>query len=250
MKKSASTYFTALVVLAAMMLTACSDKKDNASTDSAATTSAPAGLQGAMSEEGQKAAALATLPQAASNIQLTQYTELNSGNQIMFLYYALSSLPVDYEQIASVYSRDYMNTSDAFKKADILKALKPVIDAEIAKAKSNRYFVDAIDANLDSYDFNAKGFPIQDDLSADSTRYYNDNSTYKYQFTNGINAKMLKPNDENLARQIETMRNKYPTMRLRIYAFAQGVDMSNQTVKAQIVKLQLLDGHGSVLLTQ
>ena len=238
----------ALAMMTTLSITGCSEKKDQADADKAA--DAPAGLQAAMSPDGQKAAAIAALPKADANVPLTQYVELNSGNQVMFMYYAMSTLPVDYEQIASVYSQDYRATSDAFKKSDILKAVKPVIDTEIAKAKANRYFMVANDARLSSYDFTGKGFSINADLSAGSQYYFNDNSSYKYSFTNGDSMKMLKVSDENIARQIESMRDKYPSMSLRIYAFAQDIDLSTHNIKAQIVKMQLVDSHGNVLLTQ
>jgi hypothetical protein len=232
-----------------LSITGCSEKKGQTDGDKAA--DAPAGLQAAMSEDGQKAAAIAALPKADANTPLSQYVELNGGNQIMFMYYAMSSLPVDYEKIASIYSQDYKSTDDAFKKSDILKAVKPIIDTEIAKAKANRYFMVTNNADLSSYDFTAKGFSINNnDLGADSRHYYNDNSAYTYSFTNGDGVKMLKVSDENVARQIESMRGKYPAMNLRIYAFSQGVDISNQSVKAQIVKMQLVDAHGNVLFTQ
>jgi hypothetical protein len=237
----------ALAMMATLSITGCSGKKDQADGDKAA--NAPAGLQAAMSPDGQKAAAIAALPKADTNVPLTQYFELKSGNQLMFMYYAMSTLPIDYEKIASVYSRDYMNTSDAFKKSDILKAVTPIIDAEVAKAKANRYFMVTNDVNLSSYDFTAKGFSIKDDLSASSYHYYYDNQTYQYSYTNGDSMQMLKVSDESVARQIESLRGNQ-LLHLRIYAFAQDIDLSNQRVEAQIVKMQLLDAHGNVLFAQ
>ncbi len=207
-------------------------------------------LSSAMSPEAQKAAMVAALPKANADTPLDQYVKLTSGNQIMFMYYGLSNMPLDYEKIAQVYSQEYRATNDAFKQKDILNALKPRIDSEIAKAKNIRYFSVEEEANLASYDFNAKGFTLNNEIGADSYGWFNDNPTYKYAFTNGEAFKILKVADETKAREIESLTKKYPRMRLVFYVYAQDVDPSNLQVKTQIVKVKLLDARGNELLVQ
>jgi hypothetical protein len=207
-------------------------------------------LSAAMPPEGQKAAMVAALPKANADTPLDQYVKLTSGNQLMFMYYGLSNMPLDYEKITQAYSQEYRSTQDAFKKQDILNAMKPRIDSEVAKAKNIRYFIAEYDANISSFDFNAKGFPVTNPIGADAFGYYNDNSSYHYAFTNGEGFQMLKVADEAKARQIESLTKKYPPMKLVVYAFAQDADPSNLTVKSQIVKVRLLDASGNELVVQ
>lgn len=66
--------------------------------------------------------------------------------------------------MASVVSSEYRDTSDAFKKKDLLEVLKPQIGAKLAEAKtSGRYlYVDFKpgDVSLDHYNVEKKAFPI------------------------------------------------------------------------------------------
>lgn len=180
---------------------------------------------------------------------LTQYVVLESGNQIMFTYLGLSNSPLDYDNIATSYSQDYRSTGDAFKKKDILDSLKPRIDAEIAKAKNTRYIRLDEQARLGAYDFNAKAFPVQNQIEIGSNGYFNDNTAYRYAYTNGDNFKMLHIADEATARKIEGMKNS-GQLTLAFYGFWQETDPSNKSIKCQIVKVRLLDRKGNELLVQ
>lgn len=196
------------------------------------------------------AATIAALPTANSNTPLDQYTKLTSGNQLMFIYYGILNMPIDYDKIASYYSQDYRSTSDEFKKKDILNALKPRIDSEITKAKGMRYFQTDFDANLGHFNFNVKGFPVNMALDSNSSAYISDNAAYQYSFTNGEGFNILKVADEAKARSIETMIDKYPPMKLVFYVFTQDADPNNRQIKCQIVKVKLLDHQGNELLVQ
>lgn len=195
------------------------------------------------------------LPKADAATPLTSYVKLEEGNQLMFMYYALSGLPVDYEKIAERYSREYQNTSDGFKRQDILTALKPRIDGEIEKAKAGRYFIytigGAIKYTLNPYDFASKAFPLNDNIwSSDAHSYFNDNPSYKFSFTNGEEFKTLHVEDTEAARKIEGMISGYKDAKLTIYAFAQDADPSKGLIKAQIVKMQFSDTKGKDLLVK
>lgn len=195
------------------------------------------------------------LPKADLSVPLTNYVKLEDGNQLMFMYYALSELPIDYEKIAGQYSREFQGTSDGFKRQDILTALKPRIDAEIVKAKSNRYFVHTITGSLrnslHTYDFAGKSFPLAERVwSPDVRFYFMDSSSYEFSFTNGEEFKTLRVEDADLARKIEGMISSGQDVKLAIYAFAQEADPSKGRVKAQIVKMQFSDTKGKDLLSK
>lgn len=206
-------------------------------------------LADAMSVQGKEQAAAAAMPQGNIDTPLSQYKELTSDNDIMFAYYALSSIPVDYDKVLMSYSEDYRRASDEFKKQDTLKALKPKIDQEIAIAKNARYLKMTWNGfSLKKYDFQAKAFP-QDDL-ANSSNLGWQNYGYRLAFTNGDNFKLFKVADEAKARLIEEKRSKYEQFNLVVYVYAQGADLNNKFVKSQVMHVSLLDSHGNELFTQ
>lgn len=251
--KSAPLCMLALCAL----LAACGNKSDNAG---AAAAAAPAAASAptladatapkavaAMKEEAVRAA----LPKADKATPDEQYVELTSGNQVMFSYLALAGMPIDYKEVASVYSPDYARQSDEFRKNDLLTALKPKIDAAAADAGQRRYVKMVIDSPIDKYDFEKKGFPLNGAIwESGSYRYFGDNSAYKIGFLNGASFRYLNVSNEDAARTIEALRSKYDGLHLVLYAFAQQADITSKVVKADIVKVALLDRKGNVLASQ
>lgn len=234
------------IAIALVVLTACSQSDEAASAASSST-----GAANAADAQLVAQAVTPAMPKADANTPLEQYAKIESGNQLMFAYYALSGLPVDYEKIAQVYSQDYARTADTFKKNDILTALKPRIDAEIAKAKTQRYFKFNDQPNLSHYDFANKSFAINNAvMQGKASSYFNDNPAYNIGITNGEQFAALKVADENLARSIEKMLTDGTGVNFQMYLFAQDVDPSITQVKFQIVKVKLSDKRGTELLTQ
>lgn len=252
MKKSltAVTIFATIAALAA--LGACSKSNDAATPPAAsAGNAAPptANLADMASPAAQKQLAEKALPKGDPAYALSNYRGVDSGNQLMFLFYALSDLPVDYDKIAQSYSRDYQTTSDSFKKQDLLSALKPRIDSAIATAKDSRYVVlTTPNAMLDAYDFHKKGFQLTNVAQPGSYQYFFDNSNYTVEYTNSADYTFLKVGDEAAARSIEDMRSHLRPLTIRLYAYAQDADPATNRVKLQIVHEQLLDGAGHVLV--
>lgn len=192
------------------------------------------------------------LPKGEPNTPLADYRKIDSGNQVMFLYFGLLNLPVDYEQAVEAYSKEYQSTSDSFKKKDILAALKPKIDAEIAQAKSSPYILleSTERSPLERYDFNKMSFTVKEFTSGDRYTYYFDNQQYTLTKTNAIKFSNLVVADENKARAIEGYLSKYTELRVQVYAFAQDADPSNRRVKLEIMKYRLLSPSGEVLAEQ
>ncbi len=235
----------ALATLAACSDDAAPPKAAEAPTSPATTANATASLV-----EAAEAQRVAALPKPAFATPLAQYENLESGNQLMFQYYARSGLPVDHEALARHVSREYAQTSDTFRQRDLLNALKPRIDASLAQAAANPYLrIDIANETLISaYDFARKGFPLKA-LQDNSFRYFHDNSSFRLAFANGQQVDILPVADENLAREIETLRAKYASMTLKVYAFAHESDTSRQTVKALVTHLILTDKQGRTLLS-
>lgn len=201
--------------------------------------------------EQSKAQARANLPKGDPNTPASAYVDVDSGNQIMFAYLATAGMPIDYNEVAGNYSREYMSTSDEFKKNDLLKALKVKIDTNVAQAAQQRYIKLEIGNPVGKYDFEKKGFPLDSSVwEKGSYRYFNDNGNYKIGFNNGVNFRYLSVPEEDKARTIEGLRSKFQAMRLTIYGYVQDADVSNKVVQTQILKIELADAKGNVLATQ
>src|SRR5690625_2289191 len=153
-----------LAVLAcAALLGACSSGTP-ASGDGTSAKPDTSSVKSALSPEAVQAAAkkakAASLPQPDPSTPDSDYVEIKSGNQLMYLYAANSGLPPDYKSMASDISSQYRRTSDQFRKHDLMKALKPKIDAGIANAKAHPYLMWSIRPELGHYDFKRKGFVV------------------------------------------------------------------------------------------
>lgn len=236
-----------LLALLTVSLAACGDKKEAASpAPTLADATAPKNVE-AIKQEVVRAA----LPKADKSTPAASYQELTSGKQLMYSYLSLAAMPIDYPKIAGVVSSDYARSSDEFHKNDLLKALKPKIDASVAQAGAQRYVRLKLDNPLNKYDFEQKGFPLDSSLwESGSTRYFFDNPVYKLSFSNGDGFRYLKVPAEEAARTIEGLRSKYQALELVVYAFAQDADISQNLVRAEIVRVELVDKKGNVLATQ
>lgn len=237
-----------LACLAGVILTACGSKNEPESISAApvspaaapATVTAPVTL---------------ALPKADTSIPLSQYQKAVPEDMV-YLYHALSGLPLDYDKIAQQISMEYRSTTDGFKKKDILAALTPKIDAAIAEVKkSGRYvYLDTI-LELGHYDMAKKAFPVSNMPTADGGRISMSQSPYQMVLTNGGDYTVLPFTDEAKAREVEAIiakgiwignhffRESYPTMS-RLYLFAQVADSNNQAVKFQVVKVEMKTPEG------
>jgi hypothetical protein len=185
------------------------------------------------------------LPQADRNVPDSQFVELNTGYQIGALFYALSGLPPDYEKLAMAASQEYRSTSDAFRKRDLMQALKPQIDQQIQAYKDprNRYFTAKVGSGLPlgHYDFKTSSFPFTQDLSPDTYHFFSDAGFYSFAFTNGSAFQTFPLADEQKAKDVEDQVTKGLTYQgdAVAYMFAQGVERANNRVLMQIVRMVL-----------
>lgn len=236
-------------ILIVVGLSAC-NKNDNASNG----TEKPASpsLSDLSNKSAVTQAVNTRLPKGDPSTPIANYRKIDSGNQVMFLYFGLLNLPVDYEQVVESYSKEYQQTSDSFKKKDILGALKPRIDQEIAQAKSSPYLLleSTESSALERYDFAKKSFAVKDFAGSDRYTYYYDNSQYRLAKTNATKFANLVVTDETKARAIEGYLSKSTGLREQIYVFAQDADPSNRQVKLEIMKYRLLSPSGEVLAEQ
>lgn len=194
-------------------------------------------------------------PKADKNIPLERYQALDSGAQVMFSYLAISGMPVIYEDVASAISEDYRRQSDEFKKRDILTAIKPRIDEEIAKAKSNRYYTASIIIFLEKYNFEGKYFPVINFEDPHTHWYFSDLANYSYSFHNLSKIARISTPDENLARTIESIRSSPALLlssekqfKLLIHFFVSGTQLDRRSIRGEIVRAELKDSKGQTLV--
>jgi len=200
-----------------VLLSACG-KSDTA----APAASAPVAANVAeLAAKAQVKAAAASLPQADPATPTSSYVDITSGNQLMYSYIALSGVPPDYAAVAQRVSREYAGSNDAFRKQEVLDALKPQIDAKVNEAKTKRYLRYQINGQgaLSPYVMDKAAFPAK--FAEAGTYYYMyDNGDYKLAFTNGDGYSLLKV-DQEAARKIEAARSGYRDFSIIVYAYAQ-----------------------------
>lgn len=228
---------------AALALAACG--KDTAGADPGDGGSAAAAAADAT---GPAADAAPSLPQPDLDRPLADYAELKSGQQLMFLYVAASKLPPDFEKLAAGFSREYRQTSDAFRRNDLLQALKPQLEQGIAQAAAAPYaWVELDDVQLESYDFERKGFTVGE-FTGDHHRYFHDANEYSYAWANRAQVAFAPVADETIARGLEAARSNWNSRpRLRVYFFAQSADLNAQRINAYVTRVQVTDRAGRVL---
>lgn len=237
-----------LLLSASVVLSGCK-KNETPDTGIAAGTIPATGMMADAARKATVDAKVAALPKPDMVRPLSEYAKLDSGESLMFLYLAAARLPLDYDAIAKDFSSDYRNSSDSFQKHDLLIALKPQIDQRVAAAAQQPYAWMAVDesGNLGAYDFKRGGFPVAEFLG-DKTRYFNDLSDYRLSWTNGEALAFAPVKDEAVAREIESLRIQYDqSPELKVYFFAQSVDLQSKVVKAFVTRVQITDRNGRVL---
>lgn len=92
---------------------------------------------------------------------LDSFTKLDDPIQVLGYYYALSTEPVPYDQEAQQFDQEYWQTTDAFKRHDLLPAFQAKVDQLVASAKANPRFTMVISSQVGPYDFATHTFPLQ-----------------------------------------------------------------------------------------
>ena len=197
-------------------------------------------------------ARLAALPKPDPSTPDSAYVPIVDGSQLMFLYAANSGLPPDYEQLAMQYSSEYRDTQDSFRKRDLLTALKPKIDAQIADARTHPYLLwtDSSPA-LGHYDFDRKGFPVNTALLGDGGFGYLSGfgygGNYQLGFDNSLGYRFMPVADETVAKEIERLVGQYGKLSLKVHAFARSTQDNQRAVIAHITKTQLIGPNQQIL---
>lgn len=233
-------------LMAALALSAC--KPDPA------VVAAKDAEERAETEVAAKAEAEAKLLQPDKNKPLASYKLLDDdSSDSIFLYQAASNMPPDFEKLAGMYSKEYRETSDSFRKQELLAALKPQMQQKIADAQASPYAYIQLDYNnnLEAYDFERKGFPVfsfGENTQKETLGPYGSSATLNW--INKHQVAFAPVADEAAAREIEGMRTKQQynnPPRLKVYFLAQSADLNSTEINAHVTRVQIVDKSGRVL---
>lgn len=235
---------TTAVIMASSMLFACSQKLPDGQTN----TSVPA----TSLEPVKKAMATAPLPVAVASTPIDQYRPISGGTDIVYLYYAKTGLPIPYEDLAPRISDEYRNTQDAFKKKEVLDALKLKIDANVEAFKKTDYISFVEDGLLGHYDLNKKSFIVRGMPDQNDSKYTSF-GMYSVSFTNVSKFSGYKVDEVERAKEIEALVTKGGGVAVEkielhgnLYAFVQKANTDTKQIQVQIVRIQAQDEAGKV----
>jgi hypothetical protein len=139
------------------------------------------------------------------SIPLSSYTVLQSGSQIAVLYYFYTKSPLPAPDLARSFDTDYQNTSDAFKREDLLKSLTPRYEAQQKTESAFPYFKIKMMTSLGHYNPQTKSFPLLD-LGVDGNSRFsmNDSSDYAIVPRGDARFNSIIPANEDQARSLES----------------------------------------------
>lgn len=124
------------------------------------------------------------------------------------------------------------------------------VQAAMAAARKSAFVVlDLPDIGLHRYDGNTYAFPMDNRLFVPGMSYYFDNSPYHFVYTNPQGLNPFPCRDPLLVERIDQAVARYETFRIRVYGQVMGADAGDHAVSVRLIKVQLLDKAGQVLLT-
>lgn len=242
---------TALLVC---VLTACSRTEPPASgvsADTAVTTKAKV----AAPDNSQR------LPMPEDR-PLASYVEIDSGKQLGYQYAARQE-PVDYTALAKgTMWDDFRKITDQFAQQDMIAKAMHDMEKAVAAEKASPYHwmtVGNSDNVFDAYDFQRKGFPINE-FTRPGARSFTDTPSYQVKWANASQVAFAPVADQEAAREIEAYRagnkpfvlSQTPYPLLKIYYFVQSgtpreSEFMADTVGAWITHIQITDPTGKLL---
>lgn len=185
-------------------------------------------------------------------IPLSSYTELQSGSQIAVLYYFYAKAPLPAANLALSFDTDYQNTSDAFRREDLLKSLTPRYEAQQKTEAAFPYFKVRLMASLGHYNAQTKSFPLLDlGVDGNSRLSMNDSSDYAIVPRGDARFNSIVPANEADARALEAKVSASGNNRLPINVdlYVKAADTlsyaARKDVVAKVVAIHVADQNDS-----
>jgi len=185
----------------------------------------------------------------ANDTASPDYIPLKSGRQLVGLYWAWAKRHVDYDDAANVLYQKYGAEKNDLLRDNMLKDLKPEIDAEIGKARNVQYLVlepDNASAWIGNYDAEYKHFPLTT-MSGASTNYsFNDVPGYTLSFNNPHAFSRFDVADPALVEKVEKLKRNF-AIGIKMYVHITGAQPGTNVLEADIQKVELLGPNNVVL---
>jgi hypothetical protein len=217
----------------------------------------------------QQAASEGPRPKEATNVPLDRYVVVGDpdsdpaqGFDLIAFNAAISqidpAMPPDFDLLASLSSKDYERTQDAFKKRELLAQLQPKLEERMAYFQANPYIatVYIYKNNIEGYDFSRNAFPVNV-FKATRALFAGNGLLEHYTLKNEAAVAFFPVSDQELAKRIETLRTGEKPPRLKVY-FASATkpkDPNNTAfnhyltdeIPLTVTHMQLVDRDGTVL---
>lgn len=222
--------------LAVMFLSGCSDDVSN---------QAPAKP---VEKKTQESAVVQASPMV--DVKPENYVQLQSGRQLVGLYWASAKRSVDYGDAATALYQKYAAEKNELLRDGMLKDLNPEIDAEIDKARNVKFLLlepDSPYSWVGNYDAEYKIFPVAT-LNEGNTKYsFNDADSYSISFNNQRAFSRFSVADPALVEKIEKLKRNF-AFAINVYVRITGAQSGSNVLEADIQKVQLLDKDKNVLV--
>lgn len=162
------------------------------------------------------------------NTPIKDYVPLVKNEQMAEQYVAHDHKLSD-NQIASILYAKYATQKDVFKKQEMLKKLKPVMDKRLAEIRRHPYvYTPKLTMTLRNYSFKKHGFKVAFALLLSGGTMYFPNGdgypVYSATLLNHEDFSFLPVKNTALAKKIETFVAKNQSLYVRIYMFVNGAD--------------------------
>lgn len=166
---------------------------------------------------------------------LSNYTKADDPSWLTYVFISrMDPQPSDDEKM-KLFSAEYFNTQDTFKKHDLLASELPQVNATLAKYKSQSYYVLQTDSPygfgtiFQPYDFASQSFHIQNC----GTSPYFGNQGIKLLLHPSPSMCDVKVTDTGIARSIEDLRSKLGLrLNFTFYFFVDGIEKDQNLINA------------------
>ncbi|MDD5280898.1 hypothetical protein [Acidithiobacillus sp.] len=185
------------------------------------------------------------------NTSIKDYVPLVKNEQ-MAEQYAAHAQNLSDSQIASILYTKYATQKDVFKKQEMLKKLKPVMDKQLAEIRRHPYvYTPMLTMSLRNYSFKDHGFKVWNTYLLNggtisfSTRGFH--PVYNATLINYKEFSFLPVENTTLAKKIENFVAKGQPIYVRVYMFVNGT--GKWTVKAVGTRIHVYSPNKHLLMS-
>ena len=205
-------------------------------------------IPGLADTPGSKPSVANQMPLSISSLSLQNgLAQIDSALILKIYFYAYSDVPVDYRAILTA------NTENIIVPPQIQPGedQRRVIDDLIKVARMHPdVLIKVDDIGLSLYDTRTQSFQWVNHIFVTGTRYYFDNSAYRYVYDETNEFQTLRCADAKMIELINADIEKYKHFEMDIRGRVIRADPGTSEVTIELNKVALKNGRGEVLITQ